>query len=178
MSLAETIAKMGGSAAIEQVAQQFGLDNATAAKAVGMLLPAIAGGMQRNSAQEGGAAALLKALSTGNHASYLNDPSSLSSALTSTDGIGILGHVLGSKDVSRAVAATVAGALGIENETVKRMLPVVAAMAMSGLAAQSKAAAPPAAEAQAPAAPADLVGQLGKMLNVSNAGSILGSLFG
>lgn len=176
MSLADTIASVGGQAAIEQVAQQFGLDNAKAAQAISMLLPALSQGMQQNASQASGAAALFQALQGGDHARYLSDPSTLVQAATSADGMGILGHILGSKDVSRIVAATVANALGIENEKVKQMLPVVAAMAMAGLAKQTQAAAP---EATAPVnSPVDLVGQLGKMLNVSNAGSILGSLFG
>ncbi len=176
MSLADTIASEGGQAAIAQVAQQFGLNNETAAQAIGMLLPALAQGMQQKASQGDGAAALFKALQAGDHARYLTDPSALAQAATNGDGVGILGHILGSKDVSRVVAATVAGALGIDNDTVKQMLPVVAAMAMGALAKQSQPAAP---QAPAPVSnPADLVGQLGNMLNVSNAGSILGSLFG
>ena len=176
MSLAETIANIGGKAAIQQIAGQFNLDEATTAQAIGMLLPAISNGMQRNASQGSGAASLFEALQGGDHGRYLSDPSSLVQAATSADGMGILGHVLGSKDVSRAVAATVAGALGIENETVKKMLPIVAAMAMAGLAKQNQPAQP---EAPPPAASAgDLVGQLGKMLNVKNAGSVLGALFG
>ncbi len=171
MSLAETIKTAGGQAAISHVAQRFGLDEAVAAKAIGMLLPALSQGMQRNASAPTGAAALFEALQTDGHARYLNEPSSLAEPATRQDGIGILGHVLGNKDVSRAVASTVSAALGIENETVKQMLPVVAAMAMAGLAKQT--------QAQPSATPAsDLAGQLGTMLNVSNAAGILGSLFG
>jgi hypothetical protein len=176
MSLAETIKAIGGQAAIKHLAQRFGLDEATTAKAVALLLPAITAGMTRNATQPSGAALLFEALRGGDHARYLSDPSLLLAAATTQDGNGILGHVLGGKDASRAVAATVAGALGIENETAKQMLPMVAALAMAGVAKQMQGEGD--AAAAKPESPTDLVGQLGGLLNVANASSILGSLFG
>ena len=138
MSLMDTITQFGGQAAVGQVAKQFGIDEKTASSAVGALLPALSSGLSSNMAKEGGTAALVSALTNGDHAKYLNDPSQLANA--TADGNGILGHLLGNKDVSRALAAKVAETVGIENETAKQMLPVVAAMAMSSLSKKTEGA--------------------------------------
>jgi hypothetical protein len=121
-------------------------------------MPAIASGIQSNLAKDGGAESLLGALVNGNHAQYLDQPSKLTEDATTADGNGILGHVLGNKDVSRAISASVAQAVGIENETVKQMLPVVAAMAMAGLSKKTEAEKPAAA------AGPDLAKALGSLL--------------
>ena len=53
------------------------------------------------------------------------------------DGNGILGHLFGSKDLSRAVAAQAAQATGIGQQILQQMLPAIAAMIMGGLFKQS-----------------------------------------
>jgi hypothetical protein len=53
------------------------------------------------------------------------------------EGNGILGHLFGSKEVSRAVAAQAAQATGIGQEILKQMLPVIASTMMGGLYKQS-----------------------------------------
>ncbi len=49
------------------------------------------------------------------------------------DGNGILGHLFGSKEVSRAVADHAAQATGIGQDILKQMLPALASMVMGGL---------------------------------------------
>jgi hypothetical protein len=53
------------------------------------------------------------------------------------DGNGILGHLFGSKEVSRAVAKQAEAATGIGQEILKQMLPVIASTLMGGLFKQS-----------------------------------------
>ncbi len=74
------------------------------------------------------------ALAAGNHSQYLDDPSTLAQPEATDEGNGILGHILGGKDVSRSVASQVAGSTGISDTLIKQMLPVVASMAMGALA--------------------------------------------
>jgi len=50
------------------------------------------------------------------------------------DGNGILGHLLGSKDVSRQVAANAAAQTGIGADVLKKMLPMLASLAMAAMA--------------------------------------------
>ena len=53
------------------------------------------------------------------------------------DGNGILGHLFGSKDLSRAVASQAAQATGIGQNVLQQMLPAIAAMLMGGMFKQS-----------------------------------------
>lgn len=176
MSLAETIAQLGGRSALEQVAKQFGLPPSVTSQAVGMLLPSLSAGIAKNTKKEGGLESLLGALTSGNHSQYIDQPESLAAASTTEDGNNILGHLLGGKDASRAVSSTVAGFLGIENETVKKMLPVVAALAMGGLSKQAKNAGL-SKESSSGGGVGDILGQLSGMIDVKDAASILGKLF-
>lgn len=110
-----------------------GVDPDQAQTALQALLPALAGAVQRNAAQPGGLEALLGALSSGQHQRYLDDPSALGEDRTVQDGNAILGHLLGSKDVSRTVAARASAQTGIGADMLQKMLPLVAAMMMGGL---------------------------------------------
>ena len=60
-------------------------------------------------------------------------PSTLGDAGTITDGNSILGHIFGSKDVSRQVASQVSAQTGIGESALKAMLPIVAAMMMGSM---------------------------------------------
>lgn len=71
------------------------------------------------------------ALGKGNHSRYLDDSSTLTDPDTVKDGNGILGHLLGSKDVSRRVARQASQKTGLGEGILKKMLPLVASMAMS-----------------------------------------------
>ena len=69
------------------------------------------------------------ALAKGNHARYLDGDD----AGIVDDGNAILGHIFGSKDVSRGVAAHAAAETGIGDGILKQMLPMITAMVMGGL---------------------------------------------
>ena len=127
--------------AVEQLGQQFGLDNAQASSALGALLPALAAGFQRNASSQGGLDALLGALGSGQHGRYVDDLGSLGLPGTVDDGNGILGHIFGTKDVSREVARRASAQSGVGADVLKQMLPVVAAMVMGAMAKQQGGAA-------------------------------------
>lgn len=135
INLFDMIQKAG---ALQQVASQFGLDESQAGGAVKALLPAISGGLKRNTQQEGGLQALMGALQGGSHERYLDEPVTLGQPESVMDGNNILGHLLGSKDMSRQVASSAAQKTGLDGGLLKQMLPVVAAMAMGSLSKQSK----------------------------------------
>jgi len=130
----------GGGGAVQRVGQQFGLSEEQTGSALGELVPALMAGLQRNTSQQGGMDELLGALSRGNHAQYLDSPELLEQDATREDGNSILGHIFGSKDVSRAVAGRAAEQTGIGTDILKKMLPVVATMVMAGLSKQNAAA--------------------------------------
>jgi hypothetical protein len=132
MNLLDSILNASGGGAVSQLAKQFGLREDQTASAIENLVPALAGGLHRNITQ-GGLDDVLGALTTGQHQRYLDDPSTLASEEVRDDGNKILGHVLGSKDVSRQVAAQASQRTGISESILKQMLPAVASLAMGAL---------------------------------------------
>jgi len=177
MNLLESILSAQGGAAVRGLAQNFGLDESQATAAIKGLLPALAGGVKRNAAQPGGLESLLGALNQGGHEKYLDQPEMLGRPETAQDGIGILSHLLGSKDVSRAAASRASAQTGIGSELLKQMLPVVASMAMGALSKQT-AQNPALHSARSGAAPSsDLLGALTPMLDADGDGSAVDDLF-
>jgi hypothetical protein len=159
--------------AVGALSQQFGLSQDQTVSALGALLPALAGGLQRNVSSQGGLDQLVSALTQGQHGRYLDEAGLLGSADTITDGNAILGHILGSRDVSRAVATNAASATGIGPDVLKRMLPVVATLAMGALAKQQMAPGQ-AGRAQM----TDNIGSLASFLDVNRDGSVADDVMG
>ncbi|MEZ5395683.1 MAG: DUF937 domain-containing protein [Bryobacterales bacterium] len=177
MNLLETILSASGGAPVRGLAQNFGLNENQASSALKALLPALSGGLKNNVASPGGLESLLGALAGGNHSQYLSDCAPLGQASTVQDGNAILGHLLGSKDVSRKVADSASSQTGLPVDLLKKMLPVVATMAMGALAKNtaqkgiqtSNAAAMPGG---------DLMSLLGPMLDADGDGSVADDLLG
>ena len=137
MSILETILKSQGGDLVKQVAGSLNLDEGQAGAAISQLLPALTQGIKNNVAKPNGLESLLGALKGGNHSQYIEQPSKLAGLASITDGNAILGHLLGSKDVSRQVAADAAQKTGIDVGILKKMLPMVATMTMGSLSKES-----------------------------------------
>ena len=135
MSLLDTILSTG---AVDQIAKQLGIPESVTKQAVGALTPALARGLQRNASQPGGLESLLGALGKGNHQQYVDQPEKLGDEASIADGNAILGHVLGSKDVSRNVAGAAAQKTGVDSDVLKKMLPMLAGVAMGALSKETK----------------------------------------
>lgn len=125
--------------AMEAMARQFGLSPDQVRQATEALLPAFSQGLKRNVADPAGMGSFLNAMATGNHARYFEDAANAFGPAGMQEGNGILGHLFGSKDLSRAVAANAAQATGISQSILQQMLPVLASMIMGGLFKQSSA---------------------------------------
>jgi hypothetical protein len=124
--------------AVELMARQFNLSQQQAALAMEALAPAFSQGLKRNTSDPYGVSNFLQALASGGHAKYYDDASNAFSPAGMADGNGILGHLFGSKELSRAVAAQAAQATGIQQDVLKQMLPAMAAMMMGGLFKQAQ----------------------------------------
>ncbi|NNF61658.1 MAG: DUF937 domain-containing protein [Gammaproteobacteria bacterium] len=133
MNLLEMLIKAQGGGLVRQMAEQFGVSEVQAGSAVQEMLPSLAEGMRGNIARPGGLNDLLSAIQSGNHSRYVDNPAELARPDTTDDGNGILGHILGSKDRSREVAAQASQRTGIDPKLLKMMLPVIAAMVMGGI---------------------------------------------
>jgi hypothetical protein len=174
MDLLNMILNQGNGRAVRELAGNFGLDETQATSALSGLLPVLAKGLARNASTPGGLDSLLGALGGGNHARYLEDPSILAREESINDGNGILGHILGSKEVSRKLADRTAESTGIGADILKKMLPMVASLAMGALSQQTAQA-----RQTRGASPADgLTGMLGQFLDADRDGSVADDLLG
>jgi hypothetical protein len=133
MNILESIMKSGNGAAIRQLGSQVGLDESQTASALSALVPALSAGLRQNAQTSDGLSGLMAALSGGRHQRYINDPAALADTATVADGNGILGHILGSKEVSRNVAAQASAQTGLGADVLKKMLPLVATLVMGAM---------------------------------------------
>lgn len=126
--------------AVEAISRELGVDRAIAEAGASALLPSILSGFKNpvtaGDAEPAGSAfpglgglgGLLGTLGTLGGGSLLdnvtaNEPTQIDK------GNQILGQIFGSKDGSRAVAATAAGGSGVEPSLLKKMLPILAMVA-------------------------------------------------
>lgn len=133
MDLLELLNNAGGKKSLDNIAAQLGIDSSKTGDLVSALTPALMGGLQQQTSNTGALSNLKSALQNGNHQQYLENPDLMSSLNTLTDGNGILGHLFGSKDVSRNVAAQAAASTGIDSGLIKQALPLIASLAMGAL---------------------------------------------
>lgn len=128
MALLDIITQAGGSAAIDQIGARVGLSPAQTRAAAAALLPALAGGLKRESgnADLGG---LLGRTGLAPGAAPADDTVSM--------GNQILGQIFGSKDVSRTVAANAAASTGLGADQLKALLPLLASLTAGALASQA-----------------------------------------
>jgi hypothetical protein len=117
------------------------------------------------------------ALSSGKHQAYLENPAMVTDPATTADGNAILGHLFGSKEVSRQVASNAAQKTGVDPSVLKKMLPVVAALAMGGMARQTRTATPPG-RPDPNAARGGLMSMLEPMLDRNRDGSMMDDVAG
>ena len=77
-----------------------------------------------------------------------------------------LGHLFGSKDVSREVASHAAGSTGLDEGLMKKMLPVVASLVMGSMSKQATAGG-------ASGADGSVGGLLGQLLDRDGDGAVM-----
>lgn len=147
VNLFETLMQAQNGQAVDAMARQFKLNQDQVETALAALMPAFAHGFKRNASDPMGLGNWMQAVATGRHAKYFEDLTHAFAPQGIEEGNGILGHVFGSKEVSRAVAAQAAQATGLGQELLKQMLPVIASALMGGMFKQMNG------QMQAPQAP-------------------------
>ena len=133
MDLMDLLNAAGGDKSVSQLSDAVGLGSADTSKLIAALAPALMGGLTNNAREESGLSGLRRALEKGGHDRYIDKPELMTSDDTRQDGNKILGHIFGSKDVSRQVAATAEQSTGIDVSLIKKALPLVAALAMGAM---------------------------------------------
>ena len=178
MDLMDMLLKGAGSSAMNQIAKNFDLSGDQVGGLLKQLAPALGKGLQRNTQSSSGLDDLIGALKKGNHDRYLDDPSKITSPEAVEDGNGILGHLFGSKDVSRGVAKQAAEQTGISASLIKKMLPMIAGAVMGGLSKQQKAEPNFADAFRGNNQSQQGGGLLGSLLDADGDGSIVDDLMG
>jgi hypothetical protein len=185
MNILDMIMNAQGGDAVRQAGAQVGLGEAETATALSALVPALAAGFQRNAQTPDGLSGLVAALAGGNHQQYIEDPATLTGPEALTEGNGILGHVFGSKDVSRAVADRTAAQTGISPEVLKRLLPIAASLMMGAFARQQAQGGLTPAAATAGAGSGGLLDMLSPLVDqnrdgsmIDDVGGMIGRMFG
>lgn len=132
MNLVDVLRQAQNGRAFDNLARTFGVTPAQAEAVVRAVLPQLSAGMERNTLSRGGLADLVNALGQG-HESVLDQPAAIGDPSVRDDGNAILGHILGTKDRSRAIADKAALSSGVSASLIKLMLPFIASMLMGGL---------------------------------------------
>lgn len=169
MQITDLLAQMGG---LKSIANELGVSETQVASGASALAPAILGGFKKQAQSESsglaGLGGLLGKLGGGGLLDNVLGPQP-------TDvnrGNDVLGHIFGSKDVSRTVAQDAASKTGLSPDLLKKMLPMMA-MAVAGFMAKQKGvgAAPNAVAAEPAATAGGIGGMLGGLLGGSAGGA-------
>jgi hypothetical protein len=137
MDLLDLLKSSGGNDSVGQLASAVGLGSADTSKLVAALAPALMGKLAESATGGSSFSNLRRALETGGHERYLDEPDSMHSDATRLDGNKILGHLLGGKDASREVAREAESNTGIDAGLIKKALPLLATLAMGAMAKKS-----------------------------------------
>ncbi|MGY4831746.1 DUF937 domain-containing protein [Sphaerotilaceae bacterium SBD11-9] len=154
MQITDILAQMGG---LQSMARELGVSEAQAASGAEALLPAILGGLKKQTQAQpaglGGLGDLLGQLGGGGLLDNVLSPH----PTDVSQGNDVLGQIFGSKDVSVAVANNASTQSGLDPALLKQMLPMLA-MLVTGFMAKQHGAPSPGAE------PSGGLGGLGDLL--------------
>lgn len=133
MTLQDLLAQADNDGTLDQIARQLGVDREVARQGMAQLTPAVMRGMQRNAGQGAGLEDLLGSL--------LGGAGGGGGGALGANGNDILGQIFGSKDVSRNVAGYASERSGLDSALLKRMLPLIASLAVTWLSQRGGQAA-------------------------------------
>ena len=128
MQIQDILAQMGG---LQSVARELGVSESDVASGAGALLPAILGGFKKQAQAQpsglDGLGGLLGQLGGGGLLDQVLGPQ----PTDVSQGNNVLGQIFGSRDVSRSVAQNAAAETGLDAGLLKKMLPMLARMALT-----------------------------------------------
>ena len=136
MQITDILGQTGG---IQSIAKELGISESQASAGASALAPAILGGFKKQAqGQSGGLEGLGGLLGQLGGGSLLDNV--LSPQPTDVNrGNDVLGHIFGSKDVSRTVAQNAASQSGLDPGMLKKMLPMLAMLVAGYMAKQGGA---------------------------------------
>ena len=122
--------------AIKEISAQTGIEEEQAAAVVNGAVPLLLKALARNTDDPQGAEALAEALKQDHDGSILDDIPGFVNQANTAPGQAILKHVLGDRIMT--VARGLAKLIGIESETVDRILAILAPIVLAALARQQQ----------------------------------------
>jgi len=141
MQITDMFAETGG---LQSMARELGIDEKQAESGASALIPAILGGFKKEAQSQPAGLAGLGGLLAQLGGSGLLDNVLSPQPTDVSQGNNVLGHIFGSKDVSRAVAQDAASHSGLEPSMLKKMLPIVAMLVAGYMAKRGTTAQDPA----------------------------------
>ncbi len=177
MNLLEMLLNNQGGESVKQMGKAVGLGETDTKNILERVLPAVTRGLKNNASSESGLESLMSALNRGSHQRYLEQPETLRKPESILEGNAILGHIFGSKDVSRNVASHAAKQTGQDTGIIKKLLPMVAAAAMGALSKQTNGGTAPSASMSGSQNDSPL-GLLGSFLDADNDGDVMDDILG
>jgi hypothetical protein len=133
-SLYETLSNAHDGEAITALGREFGLTTTQTQAAVTALLPAISTGLKQSTATPDGLGSLFSIMGQQQDLQQMyNDPKTAFAPKGVAAGNDALAVIFGSPDVSRAVIGQAQKFSGVSSDTLKKMLPVLAGILVSGL---------------------------------------------
>jgi len=133
MNLLDMLMQSQKGGPLDSLTSMSGLQPNQMQQLLGQVLPVLAGGLKNGATTQNGLESIVRALGTGNHDRYYDQPDILSQQDTRLDGNGILGHLLGNKDASRQLASHASKNTGIDSALIKKMLPIIASVVMGAM---------------------------------------------
>lgn len=133
MNLSDLVQGAIGNQLINGLSQQIGVEDSKVTSAVSMALPFLLSQMNKNASDPQGAESLANAL-TEHQDKDINNVSSILNSPNMAEGLGILGHVFGSKQTT--VAQNIGKSTGISSGNVMQILATLAPIVMGYLGKQ------------------------------------------
>jgi len=156
-----------GGQAINNIAERFGLSPDQAQAAVQALIPALSAGLTKAATNPGTLGSVISAVTDSTHQASFNDPNAAQSPDATQKSSDTLSQILGSNHVLQQIAQQASAVTGIRPDILMQILPVVASIAIGGLATSLHNQG--------------LGGMLGQLANAAeqgNLGSVLGGSAG
>ena len=173
MNLLETLFSNQGGETIRSIAKTVGLGENDTKSIIQKLAPAVAKGINNNASRDSGLDSLIGALNKGSHQRYLDEPGILGEQKSIDEGNAILGHIFGSKDVSRNVASHAANETGQDSGVIKKILPMVAATIMGALSQKNSGTGSIGSAFSGGQNTSSKLGLLGSFLDTDNDGDVM-----
>lgn len=166
MQITDILNQTGG---LQSIARELGISETEAASGAAALAPAILGGFQNQAQNQPGGVEGLGGLLGQLGGGGLMDNVVASQPTDVQPGNQLLGHIFGSKDVSRTVAQDAAAQTGLQPSILKKMLPMLTMLLAGYMARQA---------GQRTGAAAGTGGGLGSILGGMLGGGGLGGALG